>query len=125
MNSEDMKEALPRLQHILLEIANARQFLGNLTYREFRNDTKTVYAVIRCLEIIGEAVKKLPMPLRQKYPQIPWTKIAGMRDKLIHDYEYVDLQQVYDTVVRDLPLLEQTVIQMIADMDSSLNDVYS
>lgn len=47
MNSADMKEARLRLQHILLEIANARQFLGNLTYQKFRNDTKTVYAVIR------------------------------------------------------------------------------
>lgn len=114
-----MTEARLRLQHILKEIANARVFLGSLTYQEFLSDIKTAYAVIRCLEVIGEAVKKLPTSLRQKYPQIPWTKVAGMRDKLIHDYEYVDLQQVYDTVVRDLPTLEQTVLQMLNDLNSS------
>ncbi|MCS6920108.1 MAG: DUF86 domain-containing protein [Fimbriimonadales bacterium] len=114
----DLRDAQSRLQHILREIRNARDFVGDLDFEAFRQDLKTTYAVIRCFEIIGEAVKKLPRTLRKAYSQIPWVKVAGMRDKLIHDYEYVDLQRVYDTALRELPVLEQVVMQMLQDLES-------
>lgn len=111
--TDDVRE---RLRHILEEIAHARLWTGEHNLQAFRNDLKTAYAVIRCLEIIGEAVKNLPHELRRSYPQIPWGAIAGMRDKLIHDYPHVDLQRVYETVQRDLTPLETTVQKMLSDL---------
>ena len=57
-----------------------------MDYNDFVNDTKTVYAVIRALEIIGEATKNVPDSIRDKYPVLPWKSMAGMRDKLIHAF---------------------------------------
>ena len=65
-------------------ISDLRSFVSNMTFEDFTADRKTVNAVIRSLEIIGEATKKIPVEIRQQYPLVPWKKIAGMRDKLIH-----------------------------------------
>jgi uncharacterized protein with HEPN domain len=72
----------------------------------FVKDTKTIYAVIRASEIMGEATKKLPFSLKSDYDQIPWKKMAGMRDKVIHAYFGVDLKRVWNTVNNDLPVLK-------------------
>jgi len=66
---------------------------------DFQSDPKTLYAVIRCIEVIGEAVKRLPDNLRDKYPDIPWKAIAGMRDRLIHGYDVVDNEIVWNTII--------------------------
>lgn len=109
-------EVRDRLRHILEAIDHARQWIGDYDLQAFCNDLKTVYAVVRCLEIIGEAVKHLPTELRRSYPQIPWSAIAGMRDKLIHDYPHVNLQRVYETVQQDLAPLEATVQQILSEL---------
>lgn len=113
-----MTDVRSRLQHILRECKYVREFLADHSLADFQNDPKTVRAVIRCLEVIGEATKKIPAALRQRYPQIPWSQVAGMRDKLIHDYEYVNLQMVYDTVLKDVPVLEQVVAQMLSELST-------
>ncbi|WP_371879073.1 HepT-like ribonuclease domain-containing protein [Candidatus Chloroploca mongolica] len=69
--------------------------------------------MIRQLEIIGEAVKQLSEPLRRQYPHLPWRYIAGMRDKLIHHYFRVDLDQVWLTATGDVPVLQQAIEQII------------
>ena len=74
------------LEDIVEAMANAMEFTKNMSYDDFVTDTKTVYAVIRAIEIIGEAVKNIPEEVRKKYPDIPWRSIAGMRDKVIHAY---------------------------------------
>ncbi len=77
-----------------------------------------MYAVRLALEIIGEAVKKIPRTARERYPQVPWREVAGMRDKLAHEYFGVNLQRVWQTVQDDLPILEITVGQMLADLEA-------
>ncbi len=72
-------------------IRDIKNFTSGLTYEDFVHDRKAVYAVIRCLEIVGEAVKRIPEPLKTQYPHVPWKEAAGMRDKLIHGYFGVDV----------------------------------
>jgi uncharacterized protein with HEPN domain len=73
------------ISDILEASTQIAQFIQGMTLEDFSADKKTQFAVIRGLEIIGEAVRKISPALRQKYPQIPWREITGMRDKLIHD----------------------------------------
>jgi uncharacterized protein with HEPN domain len=76
-----------------------------MTFDEFQSDTKTAFAVIRALEIISEATKNIPEPIREQYPEIPWKGCAGVRDKLIHAYFGVNLEVVWETIQQDLPQL--------------------
>jgi uncharacterized protein with HEPN domain len=68
-------------------------------------DEKTLYAVVRALEIVGEAAKRIPQDIRDRYPQVPWRSMVGIRDKLIHDYVSVNLEVVWRTFTEDLPPL--------------------
>lgn len=74
-------------------------------------------AVIRNFELIGEGVKRLSISLRQTYPAIPWRKIAGFRDVLIHDYLQIDLDEVWDVIERNLPDLKQKILQIIQKLE--------
>ena len=82
----------------------------------FFADRKTQDAVVRNLEIIGEATKRLSHSLKDAHPDISWKPIAGMRDKLIHDYFGINLQLVWDVVERDLPALRLKVSQLLEDL---------
>jgi len=92
---------------ILESINKIEQFLTDIDYVTFQNDDKTQYAVIRALEIIGEAGKKIPLAVRDLYPDVPWREMTGMRDILIHDYFGVDTEVVWKTVSTDLPPLKE------------------
>ncbi len=97
---------------ILETIEDINNFLYGLSYKEFCDDRKTIYALIRCLEIIGEAVKHIPEDMKARYPQVPWKEIAGMRDKLIHGYFGIDTGLVWDTATRDIPFLKQELLKI-------------
>jgi uncharacterized protein with HEPN domain len=93
------------LDDIRNSIAEVGEFTCGMDYEAFAADKKTVNAVIRSLEVLGEAAKHIPAPYRKKHPEIPWTKMAGMRDVLIHDYMGVDLRTVWNVVRERLPEL--------------------
>lgn len=108
----------PRLvQDYLLDIIDAMDkaeaFIGDMDLDVFSRDDKTAFAVIRSLEIIGEAAKKIPANLRRRFADIPWTSLAGMRDKLIHDYVGVSLEVVWKTVREDIPMVRPKLIVML------------
>jgi uncharacterized protein with HEPN domain len=112
MTQRDIRDYL---QDILNSIDLAGAFIANMTFNEFQSDAKTTFAVIRALEIIGEATKNIPVPTREQYPEIPWKGFTGMRDKLIHAYFGVNLEVVWDTILQDLPQLRPVINQILQD----------
>ena len=107
---------LDRLQDILYAVQRAESFIEGMNYDEFQADDKTAFAVVRALEIVGEAAKMIPPEVRQEWPDLPWREMAGMRDKLSHDYFGVDLRRVFETVRRDLPPLRVSLEKMLRDI---------
>jgi len=83
----------------------AIQFTEGMDYKSFSEDEKTVYAVIRAVEIIGEAAANIPEKVRDKYPRVPWREVKGMRNKLVHHYFGVNMEVIWQTVREDLPML--------------------
>ena len=107
------------INDILESIINIKTFLKNIDFPAFQKDIKTQYAVIRALEIIGEASKKIPKEVKENYSWIPWCFMAGMRDKLIHDYFGVDTEVVWNTVIEDILKLEEEIKQLLSDFSQS------
>lgn len=102
------------LTHILESIAQIEEYCINFNEIKFKNDKKTQDAVIRRIEIIGEAVKNISDQLKDNSSQIPWKKIAGMRDILIHAYFGVDLEKTWDVVITELPILKKQIKELIS-----------
>jgi uncharacterized protein with HEPN domain len=94
------------LQDILEAIANVEEFIGKMPRGEFEGDKKTLHAVVRNLEVIGEAVKGVPPEVRGRHPDVPWQRIAGLRDILIHHYFGIDVDIVWDIVQNKVPELK-------------------
>jgi uncharacterized protein with HEPN domain len=100
------KEFVDYIEDIIKAMNDVLSFVKDMDYVVFIEDNRTTYAVIRALEIIGEATKKVPPSIKDEYSQIPWKKMAGMRDKLIHEYFGVDLKRVWNTVNNDFPAIK-------------------
>jgi uncharacterized protein with HEPN domain len=101
------------LEHILESITKIERFINGISKFDFDRDLMLQDAVIRNFEIIGEATKKISKEFSQSHPEIPWQEMAGMRDKLIHDYLDVDLDVVWKTIELDLPLLKKMLSEII------------
>jgi uncharacterized protein with HEPN domain len=107
------------LNDIIQYARKAENFLEGVSLEAFKANEEKALAVIRALEVIGEAARSIPKQIRNKYPQVPWNEMTGMRDKLIHDYFGVNLMVVWRTVKEDLPLMTTAVSEMIADLNTA------
>lgn len=109
------RELADYLADILAAIIEVDQFIAGMTFDQFEEDRKTINAVIRSLEVLGEATKHIPASYRNKHPAIPWSKMAGMRDVLIHDYMGVDLMTVWKVVKERLPEIKTLVEALVSE----------
>ena len=105
------------LEDILKSCRNIRTYVSAMTFDEFSSDQKTIDAVVRNLEIIGEAVKSLPTESKEANPEIPWKKIARFRDLIAHHYFSVNIDMVWDILKTKLTPLEKTVEEMLTVED--------
>ena len=112
-----------RLQHMLDAAQTARSFAAGENRQSLNGDQKLVFALVRAIEIIGEATSKVTDDSRKQYSQIPWSQIIGMRNRIIHAYFDVDLDQVWSTVGDDLPPLIEELGSILAEnqIDSENN----
>lgn len=112
------REYLFFLKDILDAMEKIEEFIDDMNFEEFIKDDKTVSAVIRKLEIIGEATKYLPAELRRKYPDLPWSSMAKLRDGLIHGYFVVDHEIVWNVIKKELPLLKPKLEKILKELES-------
>ena len=109
------REYLDYVQDILTSINEIATFIEGLDQEEFLEDKKTVYAVIRSLEIIGEAAKKVPKEIRDNYPSVPWKNMCAMRDKLIHEYFGIDDEIVWIVATEEIPPVKPFIIKILEE----------
>lgn len=113
-----MREAirdLGRLQHILEHIDRAEQFMQGKSLADLENDTMLRYAVVKCLEIIGEAAYMLTLEFKETHPQTPWQVIIKMRHVLVHGYYSIQMPIVWDIVKNDFAVLRPQIAQYIKE----------
>ena len=103
------------LADILEAIEKIRRYTGGMSFEDFSSDDRTVDAVVRNLEVIGEAAKQVPADLRSRAPKIEWRKVGAFRDMLIHEYFGVDLEILWDVVQTKLSPLEQYLKPLLRD----------
>jgi len=105
------------LDDMLEAIGKIERYTEGLSYEQFRKDEKTIDAVITNFAIIGEATKHMPAKIKKHYSEIPWKEMAGMRDKLVHEYFGIRLDVVWETITVRLPQLKNLIEELLEDFD--------
>ncbi len=112
MSKRDFRDSLI---DVWKEIEHIERFSASLDYEGLVEDEKSLYAIVRCFEIIGEAVKNIPEDLTEKYCQIPWKDMAGMRDKLTHEYFGIDYEILWETIKHKIPELRDEWLKILEE----------
>jgi len=107
------------LRDILTAIKDVQSFVASIDLDDFLASKEKQYAVIRALEIIGEAAAKVPAEVRVRYPAVPWREMVGMRNVVIHNYFGVDEHVIWRTVQDDLPPLKKAIARILKDLESN------
>ncbi len=116
------REIRDYVNDILENINKVQKFTSGIIYDEFIENDEKIYAVIRAIEIIGEAAKKIPVEIKSKYSDIPWKDISGMRDKVIHEYFGVDLKLVWTTAIKEIPPLKEKIELILKTLEKLKNE---
>ena len=106
------KDAKVFIEHILECIGLIENYVEGKTEEDFLGAVQLQDAVIRRIEIVGEAVKNIPEEIKVKYTDVPWKKMAGMRDILIHEYFGVDLKLTWEVIIKDIPFLKKEMMKI-------------
>jgi len=106
------KDLLVFIEHILESINAIEEYSDGVTKDQFIDSRQIHDSIIRRIEIIGEAVKNIPLTFRNKYNHIPWKAIAGMRDKIVHEYFSIDYDLTWEVVVREIPDLKKEILKI-------------
>ncbi|MCP5052704.1 MAG: DUF86 domain-containing protein [bacterium] len=114
-----IRDYLDYIFDIRNSIDEIEEFIEGLDFDTFRLDRKTTNAVIRSLEVMGEAAAKIPVTIRDQYPGIPWKRMVGMRNKLIHEYFGVDLEIVWTVCTEEIPPLHPSITKLLSDLGNS------
>jgi len=105
------------VRDILQNMQDAEDFVQGLSYDQFKVDKKTFNAVLRAVEVVGEATKHIPADIREKYPAVPWKEMAGMRDKVSHFYFGVDPEVVWNVVKDRIPTLKPIIEKILQGLE--------
>ncbi len=115
-------EFLDYVEDILDAMEKAEMILEDVEFQEFVDDFRINFVVVRALEIIGEATKRLPLSLCEQYPAIPWKQMVGMRDRIIHGYDAIDYQVVWGAVKQEIPPVKPHLQQILSDYEAQADD---
>lgn len=115
----DKRVVIDYVRDMLDAVDKVTEFTSGLDFDSFVADVKTTYAVVRALEILGEAAKHLPDEFRQQHPALPWREMAAMRDKLTHDYFGVNLGVVWKTIQSDVPTLRPHLQALLDELSAT------
>lgn len=109
-----MSKRLPKLylEDILTSISNIDEYTKGLSFKDFKSDKKTIDAVVRNLEIIGEAARNIGQSFTEEHSQLPWSEMISMRNKVIHEYIAVDVEILWKTIQEDLPMLKEQIEEL-------------
>ena len=110
----DLRDYVSDILNSMMEI---QEFTAGMDFKSFSSDRKTINAVVRSLEVMGEAAKRIPDDVREKYQEIPWKYMTGMRDKLIYEYSGVDLEIVWVVIQEEIPPLRPQIKRLRDDLD--------
>jgi len=105
------------IEDIIESIKLIEEYMGNTSKKNLGSNQKLKDSIVRRLEIIGEAVKNIPWDFREKHPEVPWKKIAGLRDIIIHTYFNIDLDITWDIIKKDLPDLKEKISKIKSELE--------
>lgn len=115
-------EFLDFVEDILDAMDKAEIAVTGVEFSRFTDDFIINFAVARALEIVGEAAKRIPQEVREAYPAVPWREMAGMRDRIVHGYDNVNLQIMWDVVKQDIPRIKPYLRQIQNDYEGPADD---
>ena len=113
--SKDKRDYILFLEDILNSIEKLEKYTKDLDFKAFSKNEMVIDAVTRNLEVMGEAVKNIPLDIQKKYPEVEWKEAKGFRNILIHDYFGIDLESVWDTINDDIPLLKKHISKVLKE----------